>query len=280
MHLAIVIGIYATLAQGLNLLLGYTGIISVMQASLYGVGAYISALMASQAGVSFPLAFASASIGAALTGFIVGAAITRLQGDYLALVTFGLAVIFYDVFNNWLTVTKGPMGIPGIPAAFETKEAWLVFVAALAVAALLLVRRIDGSPYGRLLRAVRDDEILASVLGRSTQRTKTTVFTLSAFLAGAAGSVYAHYITFIDPTSFTAMESVSLLTMVIIGGMASPVGPILGAGFVVLVAESLRFAGLPDATAAPLRQVLFGLLIIVAMLFRPQGLMGRYRLSK
>jgi branched-chain amino acid transport system permease protein len=130
-----------------------------------------------------------------------------------------------------------------------------------------------------LLKAIRDDEGLVALLGRDVRPVKALVFMLSALLAGAAGSTYAHYVTFIDPTSFTVMESVTLLAMVIIGGMASTVGPLLGAGFLIVTTEALRFAGLPAAVAAPLRETVFGLLVVLAMLYRPQGLIGRYGLS-
>lgn len=278
-HIAIVISIYSVLAQGLNLLMGFTGIVSVMQASFCGIGAYVSALLALRLGAPFPIAFAVATAVAAVAGFAVGTAVASLRGDALALVTFGLAMILYDVFNNWIDMTKGPLGIPGIPDPFAGRTQWLVFVAAQAFVALVMVRRIDRAPFGRLLKAIRDDEGLVALLGRDVRPVKALVFMLSASLAGAAGSTYAHYVTFIDPSSFTVMESVTLLAMVIIGGMASTVGPLLGAGFLIVTTEALRFAGLPAAVAAPLRQTVFGLLVVLAMIYRPQGLMGRYGLS-
>lgn len=278
LHLAVLVGIYAVLAQGLNILMGFTGVVSVMQASFFGVGAYISALLALRAGMPFPATFVLAGIGAAGAGLLIGTLIARLRGDYLALVTFAIAVIFYDVFNNWLSLTNGPMGIPGITEPFQGEAGWVFFVAALVIVTSIMVRRIDTSAFGRLLKAVRDDEELALAMGRNVRSVKAVAFTLSALLAGAAGSAYAHYITFIDPSSFTVMESVNLLAMVVIGGMASTSGPFLGVGFLIFTTEALRFLGLPLAVAASVRQALFGLLVVLAMLYRPQGLTGRYGL--
>lgn len=278
-HLAIMVGIYTILNVGLNLLMGFTGVVSVMQASFYGIGAYISALLALRCRMPFFVAATLASVGAGLTGYIIGRMISRFKGDYLALVTFGIGLIFYDVFNNWVSITKGPMGLPGIPQPFSTKTMWLFFVMCLVILSLILTTLIAQSPLGRLLKAIRDDEELASVLGRDIRAVKALVFMLSAVLAGLGGAVYAHYITFIDPTSFTIMESVTLLAIVVVGGMASIMGSVLGALFVVLLPELLRFVGLPVAVAAALRQTLFGLVLVLAMLYRPQGLLGTYRMS-
>lgn len=272
LHLCIMIGIYILLTLGLNLLVGFAGIVSVSQAAFYGIGAYISALLTLRLRLPFVVAFVSAGFWTGLAGLLIGRVVGRLRADYLALVTFGIGLIFYDVFNNWLSVTKGPMGLPGINQPFDSKATWLLFVVIVVAISLAFITLISASPFGRLLRAIRDDEELATVLGRNTRNYKATAFMISAALAGMAGSMYAHYVTFIDPTSFTVMESVTVLAMVIIGGLTSIRGSVVGATLLVLVPEALRFIGLPSAVVAPLRQVFFGSLLVIVTLYRPQGL--------
>jgi branched-chain amino acid transport system permease protein len=135
------------------------------------------------------------------------------------------------------------------------------------------------SPFGRILRSIREDEIASQALGKDTVKHKLLVFVIGAFFAGIAGSLYAHYITFIDPSSFTVMESITILLMVIFGGMGSIQGSIVGAVILVVFPELLRFIGMPSSIAAPMRQMIYGLLLVVLMLKRPQGIMGAYRLK-
>jgi len=275
LHVMVLVGIYIILSQGLSLLLGFTGVVSVMQAAFYGVGAYLSALASLRLGLPFGFCICSAMVGGGLCGYVVGALLSRLKGDYLALATFGLNLVFYDVFNNWLSLTRGPMGLPGIVAPTQSKWLWVLFVGGLVGVVLVVVTAIGRSPFGRLLMAIRDDEELASVLGKNTRRVKILAFILSAIVTGLAGSLYAHYITFIDPTSFTVMESVTILTMVIIGGLGSARGAVAGAVLLICAPEALRFVGLPTDVAASLRQALFGFLLVLVILYRPQGLFGR-----
>jgi branched-chain amino acid transport system permease protein len=133
------------------------------------------------------------------------------------------------------------------------------------------------SPFGRILRSIREDEIASQALGKDTVKHKLLVFIIGAFFAGIAGSLYAHYITFIDPSSFTVMESIAILLMVIFGGMGSIQGSIVGAVILVIVPELLRFFGMPSSIAAPMRQMIYGLVLVLLMIKRPQGIMGRYR---
>ena len=135
------------------------------------------------------------------------------------------------------------------------------------------------SPFGRILQGIREDEIVTAALGKDVNRHKVIVFMIGAFFAGIAGSLYAHYITFIDPSSFTIMESITILLMVVFGGMGSIKGSFVGAVVLVVLPELLRFLGLPSSIAAPLRQMIYGLLLTVLMLYRPQGLLGKFKLQ-
>jgi branched-chain amino acid transport system permease protein len=220
---------------------------------------------------------------AALSGAIIGYPAVRLKGDYLALATFGLGVIVYSIAKNWVSLTRGPMGLPGIPGfsvfGFQLSEIWsyLLLVLVFVMLTIFVINRIVDSPFGRILRSIREDEIASEALGKDTTRHKLLVFIIGAFFAGIAGSLYAHYITFIDPSSFTVMESITILLMVIFGGMGSISGSVVGAVILVIFPELLRFLGMPSAIAAPMRQMIYGLLLIVLMLKRPQGIMGAYR---
>ena len=220
---------------------------------------------------------------AGLLGVVIAIPSLRLKGDYLAIATFGLGVIVYSVAKNWVSLTRGPMGLPGIPGfsffGWQVSEIWayLILVIAFVLLTYFAIGRVVNSPFGRILTGIREDEIATLAMGKDVDRHKVLVFVIGAFFAGIAGSLYAHYITFIDPSSFTIMESITILLMVVFGGMGSLAGSFVGASVLVVFPELLRFVGLPSSIAAPLRQMIYGLLLIVLMLRRPQGILGRYR---
>ena len=207
----------------------------------------------------------------------------RLKGDYLALATFGLGIIVYSIAKNWVSLTRGPMGLPGIPQfsifGYEIANVWsnLVLVSIFVAVTYIVIRNITNSPFGRVLKGIREDEIATLAMGKNINKYKLIVFVVGAFFAGIAGSLYAHYITFIDPSSFTVMESIVVLLMVVFGGMASLKGSCVGASILIIFPELLRFLGMPNSVAAPLRQMIYGLLLIILMILRPQGLMGKFR---
>ncbi len=283
LHILVITGIYVILTLSLNLVVGYTGLAALGHAAFSCVGAYTSALLALNYGVSPWLGLIAGACVAAVLGVVIGAPSLRLRGDYLALATFGLGVIVYSVAKNWVAVTRGPMGLPGIPGfsvfGAEISAVWsyLILVAVFVVLTYLVIRRIVRSPFGRILRAIRDDELAALAMGKNVDKHKIIVFVVGAFFAGIAGSLYAHYITFIDPSSFTVMESITILLMVVFGGMGSLGGSFVGAAVLVIFPELLRFLGMPSSVAAPLRQMIYGLLLIGLMLKRPQGILGTYR---
>jgi branched-chain amino acid transport system permease protein len=292
LHVLVIAGIYVILAESLNLIVGFAGIPAMGHAAFSCIGAYTSALLALSYGVTpFVGMFAGAVMGG-LLGLVVAYPALRLKGDYLALATFGAGVIVYNVAKNWIGLTRGPMGLPGIPPfgvkfmshgvvswGVELSQTWQYLILVCIVACLVVwaCRNIARSVFGRELTAVREDETAAIALGKNTATLKLVVFVAGAFFAGIAGSLYAHYITFIDPSSFTVMESIMILLMVIFGGMGSIPGAVVGALLLVFIPELLRFVGLPSSVAAPLRQMLYGLLLVVLMLWRPQGILGKYR---
>jgi len=282
-HIMIMTGIYVILALSLNLIMGYTGIPAFGHAAFSCAGAYCSALFVIQVGVSTWMALLIGGMAAMILGTAIGMSSFRLKDDYIALTTFGTAIIVYTIANNWVSVTKGPNGLAGIPGfsmlgyEFSTNWSYLILVLFFVILTIFLINRIVNSPYGRILKGIREDEIAVSAMGKNINLYKNSVFMIGAFFAGIAGSLYAHYITFIDPSSFTIMESITILLMVVFGGMGSIRGSIVGAIVLVILPEILRFIGLPSSIAAPLRQMIYGLLLIILMIKRPQGLMGVYK---
>lgn len=283
LHILVISGIYIILTLSLNLIVGYTGIPALGHMAFAAVGAYTSSLLALNFGVSPWLGLPIGAVFAAAIGLLIGLPSIRLKEDYLALATFGFGVIVYSVFKNWVSLTRGPMGLPGIPKfslfGFELQPTWAYLLLVIAFVALtaFVINRIVSSPFGRVLMSIREDEVASLSIGKDVDRHKLIVFVVGAFFAGIAGSLYAHYITFIDPSSFTVMESIAVLLMVVFGGMGSIRGSFVGALILVIFPELLRFLGMPSSVAAPLRQMIYGLLLVVLMIKRPQGIIGKYR---
>ena len=285
-HILILLCIFTLLAISLDILSGHTGLLSLSQAAFYGLGAYTSALLAVRLGMSFSIGVLAGMVVAVLISFIVSLPSLRLHDDYFVIAAFGFQMILFSVFNNWMNLTHGPLGIPGIPQPFifgwhvTSHLDFLILATAFACFAYFVVWRITSSPFGRVLHAIREDEVFAKAHGKNTLYFKVAAFAVSAALAASAGSLYAHYITYIDPTSFTVMESILIISMVIIGGAGSTWGPLVGAVVLVTLPEALRFVGLPSAVAANLRQIIYGTLLVTMMMFRPRGLVGKYGFSK
>lgn len=281
-HILILIGIYVILSVSLNLIAGYTGLLSIAHAAFYGVGAYVAALMALKLHSPFLVNIVCAVILSGLLGALVGIPSLRIRGDYFVIATFAFQIITFSVLNNWVSFTSGPMGLPGIPqpTIFGLKVSshlgFLVLVGFFCALTLWITRRIVQSPLGRVLKAIREDEVFVQAAGKNIAGYKVLVFVIGAGIAAVAGVMYAHYISFIDPTSFTVMESIFILSIVIIGGSGSLWGPVVGAVVLVTLPELLRFIGLPSAIAANIRQILYGGLLVAFMMWRPRGLLGEY----
>ena len=224
-HLLILIGIYLILAISLQLAVGFTGLLNLGHIAFYCIGAYTSALLALN---NFPfwLCFSLAGIVAMLFGFLLSIPTNKLKGDYLALATMGFSFVIYAVVLNWTSLTRGPLGLPGIPKpslfgiSFSNNFSFLILTAIIALISYLIVKKITISPFGKVLEAIRDDELATRVLGKNTFKIKTYALGISAFFAGIAGSLYSHYITFIDPSSFTLLQLIPVLCIVVIGGLA------------------------------------------------------------
>lgn len=270
-HLSILICIYTILAQSLSLVAGYSGQISLAHAGFYGIGAYTTALLS--VNYDFPpiVNLIAAMFLSGIIAYIVSKVAVRTVDDYYVFITLGIQVVIFSIMNNWQDVTNGPLGIPGIPAfsvfgfEFDDKFAFLLLAAFFAALVWFLLANITKSPFGRVLRALSEDEIYAKSLGKDVAQAKVVSFVISGMLASIAGVLYAHYISYIDPTSFTVDESIFILSIVIIGGMRNLLGIFYAAAFLVLLPEILRFVGMPSSIAANMRQIFYGVALILVI---------------
>jgi branched-chain amino acid transport system permease protein len=286
LHVLILVGLYSILAVSLNLISGYAGLVSLCQAAFYGIGAYATALLALNFHTPFLFNLLISVMLASVAGLIVAVPSLRIRDDYFVMATFAFQVLVYHLLNNLISLTGGPMGLHAIPAPRLfgiTLSGHLGFLALTAVLGTLIfwvARRMVNSPFGRVLFAIREDEVLAQAHGKDVNQAKVLVFMIGAAMASVAGSLYASYISYIDPTSFTVLESILIISIVIIGGAGSLWGSVLGALILIVVPELLRFVGIPGAIAGNLRQGFYGLLLILFIIWRPQGLFGSYSFQK
>lgn len=267
----------------MNLLTGLANLISLGQAAFYGIGAYISALVLVKLNLTFLPAIIIAMSVTAIIGLMMGFISLRLSGDYFILATLGFQIIIYSVLYNWVELTNGPYGIHGIPEpdilGYKIKGVYgfLILSTFLCGFVIILFYKLIHSPFGRNLKAMRDDEISLMILGRNTTALKIQAFVISSGFTAISGFLYAGYISYIDPTSFTLEESLFILSALVIGGAGTIRGSIIGAVFVIVLPEILRFVGMPSAMAANLRLIIYGMILCVLMYYRPQGIAGDYR---
>ena len=284
-QVTVLCGINIILAVSLNFINGFTGQFSIGHAGFMAVGAYSSAMFSlhvgmgwvkalEAAGVPVPIAQGAAlivalllgGIAAALAGYLVGLPSLRLRGDYLAIVTLGFGEIIRVVILN-VDAIGGARGLPGIPA-----WANLFWVGAGVVAVILTARHLADSTHGRALFAIRDDEVAAEALGVDTTGYKVLAFVIGSFFAGIAGGLFAHFLSYLNPNSFTFIKSIEVIAMVVLGGMGSVSGSVLAAILLTVLPEVLR-------PVRDFRMVIYSLMLIVLMITRPQGLLGSRELS-
>lgn len=295
LHLLVYLDIYLMVALGLNLAFGYCGLLSLAHAGFYAVGAYSYAILSVKQGVGFfPAAIAGAFL-AALLSLGLSLASWRLKGDFFVLVSLAAqALIFRTLYNwssttaplgSWRNLTNGPFGIIGIPRpsvfgfSFATPLSFAVFATVTAACCGFLFWKLTASPWGRLLVSMRDDELAARGLGKNSRLAKVQALAISAAFAAVGGVVYAAHIQYLDPSSASLDESILMLSMVIVGGLGNLKGPIAGAAILIGLPELLRLFDFSDAQAANLRLGIYGLLLILLMHFRPQGIAGEYRVE-
>jgi len=265
------IGINTLLALGLNMLMGYAGQISLGHAAFYGIGAYTTAILTVHYAISPWLALPAAILIAMAIAYIVGVPTLKLSGYYLGMGTLGFGMIVHILFREWSGVTGGASGFIGIPplelgpVSFSSGRNYFYLVWVIVLLSLIICRRIIDSRLGRGLRSIHDGEKAARAVGVNTGKLKLQVFVLSAAFSALAGFLYAHLVYFISPGTFDFITSIRIVTMVVIGGMASIWGALLGASLLTLLPEWLH-------SFSEFEMVVYGLILMSVMIFLPQGL--------
>lgn len=277
LHVLILVTIYAILALSLNIIVGFAGLVSLGHAAFFGIGAYISGLLMIK-GLGFGAAFLLAGIITAILGLFLALPALRVKDDYLAIVTLGFGIIVGLVFLN-LEITGGPDGLVGIPSVtlwgkpLYSKSGFLALTMGVLGMMIASVYTLKQSRIGRAWAAIRDNDVTAMFMGINIYAYKTLAFVTSAFWAGLAGSIYAHYTAYINPHTFSLHTSIMILAMVVLGGIGSITGSLLGAALLVLLPEVLR-------PLADYQDIFYGALLVAMMVFRPQGIMGRVKITE
>ncbi len=275
-HLVTFIAIYTILVSSLNLFSGYTGLLSLAHAGFYGIGAYTSALLSQHFGISPYLNLLIAMLIGGAVAYLVALIALRTYEDYFVVVTLGIQIVIFSLMNNLTGLTNGPLGIVGIEgfAYLDNNFSFMLFAATIAAMVYFLLYRFSHSHYALNLKGIKEDEIYMLSLGKNVKKLKIETFVLSAALASLAGVLYAHYISYIDPTSFTVDESIFILSIAIIGGLGNFKGGFLATVFMILLPEALRFVGLPDSVAANVRQIIYGILLVVVIIWQVKSQRG------
>lgn len=281
-HVVIIALTFVILAASLNLLIGYTGLVSMAHAAFFGVGAYAAAIVAQQFGFNFLLAIVVGIVLSAIMGIIIAVPALRTKHEYLILLTLGFQMVIYGLMVNWVELTGGRGGLVGIPRPsifglhFLSPPSYLPLVFILAALCFVVCWRIAHSPFGRVLKGIREDEAATRSLGKDVLRFKVLVFMVSGGVAAVAGGIIGGYITFINPFSFTLHEGIFIIALVVLGGSANLWGSVLGAFLLIGIPEALRFLRMGTEIIDPLRVVIYGALLVIFMRFRPQGLIPEY----
>lgn len=284
MNIIILSGVYAILAQGLNLMVGVTGQFVICHAAFYGIGAYFSALCALRLGLPFWLNMPLAGVIASFFGAGIGYMCNRFRGHYVAIVTFSFGVIVYEVILNWLSLTRGPMGLISISPPerinfglfsldFTSKTDFYILIVVMCILCIASVKRLINSRVGLAMLAIREDDVAAEILGVNIEKYKVKAFIVGAWWAGIAGSFYAHYAGIIVPNTLSFLTSVEVLVIVVVGGLGSIYGVLFSAIILTFLPEFLRAIEF-------LRWIIYGIVLMVMIIFMPTGLAGAAKYIK
>ena len=281
-HIVIFILLYSIMVQSLNLIMGYAGMVSMCHAIFSGIGAYAAALISIHLGYNFIFAMAVGFVLAAATGAILATPFLRVRDEYLIVFTIGFQMVMYEFMLTARAVTEGQGGIPGIPAPrlfgieFDKPLLFLPLVMVITIICFFIAWRIIHSPFGRVLKAIREDESACRALGKNSLKFRITVFALGGGLAAIAGSTLAYYVTFVSPFTFVLDVSIFIIVMVVLGGLANFWGPLVGAAILVGLPEALRFIPGAAGVIDVVREILYGLILMLLMIFRPQGILPEH----
>ena len=276
-HLFILVGLAIILACSLDLVVGYIGHITFAHAAFYGIGAYTSAIVTTRLGLEFIPSLLLSGLIAAAIGFTLGMIVLRLTGPYFAIVTIGFQEIVIIIFRQWVSLTRGPMGIVGVPKPkilfyqiTSLEGYYFLLLGLMALIGILLYRTVT-SRIGVIMLSVKDDETAARAIGINTTSVKVFAFTMSTFIAGMAGSFYAFYIGSVDPYAFQILRSSTILVTALAGGIGTMIGPVIGATILTLLPELMR--GYVGAGAI---MIIYGVILILVIFFIPKGIIGIY----
>jgi branched-chain amino acid transport system permease protein len=272
----ILIGLYIILATSFDLLIGHCGLISIAHPAFFAIGAYVSAILAKDAGWPIPLSALAGGWAALMSSVLVALPALRVSGDYLLIASIGFQLGLIELGKHIQSI-GGAGGLTNIPPFLVNDYGRLsylslvLFVAALTV---LFIRWLAQGPYGRMMAALRDDELAFTMLGRNAIWVKVSVFATGSGIAGIAGALYAHYFRFLEPDQFGLLASSTILTMVVVGGMRNTWGPVIGAVVLQILPQAITFLGFPPSVLGPLQGLLFSGLVLFFMFVRPQGLIA------
>lgn len=257
---------------------GLTGLISLAHAGFYGIGAYTTAILSQQFQLPLWINLPVAMVVCLFVSLVVSLIALRTVNDYFIICTLGIQVVIFSLMNNWMRLTKGPLGISGIASislfgiTFDHKISFLLLSLLFMVIVWYALNNLFNSAFGKTLLAISEDEIYAESIGKNVYQSKVVSFAISAVVAAIPGALYAHYISYIDPSSFTVTESIFILSIVIIGGMGNLTGSFLASTFMVVLPEILRFVGTPNNIAANVRQMIYGAILVLVMMSGSKGL--------
>ena len=274
--LAVLIGIYVILSASFNLIIGFGGLISIAHPIFFALGAYTTGLLAIHFGTHPVLAVLAGAALAFAASAMLSLPSLRISGDYLLITSIGFQLGLLEVIKH-LGFTGGASGLGNIPNVVEGshRSATFAVISCLTAAAVVwMIRWLLKGPYGLVISAMRDDELAFSALGRNAMKIKLAIFAIGSAFAGLAGGIYAFYYQYISPDQFEIMQSSMLLTMVVVGGMGSQLGPVVGTVLLLLLPQAISFLNLPPSVMAPLQGVIFTTLVLIFLFWRPQGLVA------
>lgn len=273
--------IFALASMSTNLLVGVTGIFSVSQGAIFGIGAYTVGILTVGEYTSFFPALVLAMVLCSMTNVAMALPSLRISGDYFVVTSFGIQIVVTAIFTNLSGVTGGASGLAGVPAPtlfghdLDEPRSFILLSTAALLAGAFVFWLVLRSPFGRLISAIREDELAVTAAGKNILAAKVGVGALSGLFVGVAGGLYAAFLSFIDPSSFDIDASILLLTMIVVGGAGTLAGSLVGPALLTALPQALSMLPISSTAAGPLRQIIYGALLIAFMLFRPQGLLGR-----
>ena len=283
-HIIILCCLYAIVVVSLNLVSGYAGMFSMAPVAFWGIGAYTSVIL-TESGFPFIVAFFCAGFINLILGIFLAWSCNKLKDDYFSVATLAFSLVVFSLFKNLVSVTNGNIGIVSVinPGIFswriDSDWQYLILVFLVATLSIWLIYRLVSSPFGRTLEALRDNELNLAALGKNTLRIKIQVMSFSAFFMGISGSLYGHYIDYVHPRSFYWDDLIMIITIMMLGGLASIKGSVLATFIVIILSEAIvRFLPFPTEIIGPARQLFYLVVLMIILFFRPKGLFGKLNL--